>query len=75
MAYLPIALVRQNFQLMGSSNTVHRLIRRLSAVAVLIRYFNQNYITGLFQPHMWNVYHRDSTTRNHVDDINAVYLL
>jgi hypothetical protein len=69
MAYIPTALVRQNFQLIHGCRSIRRLVQRYPAVRDLIRYFNRNYITGQFPPPVWNVMHRDSTSRtnNHVE--------
>lgn len=69
LAYLPTALVRQNFQLLHTSNTIRRMIRRFPAAERLINYFNSTYILGQFRPAMWNVFNRYSTcrTNNHVE--------
>ena len=69
LAYLPVAVVRINFQLMFTSTTVRRLIRQFPAIAQFITYFEQNYINGVFKPKVWNVYERDVDfrTNNHVE--------
>ena len=64
LAYLPTAVVGQNFQLIHGCRTIRRLVRRYPAVGELIRYFYRNYIIGQFRPPMWNVFNRDSTSRN-----------
>ena len=69
LAYLPVAVVRINFQLMFTSTTVRRLIRQFPAIAQFITYFERNYINGVFKPKVWNVYERDVDfrTNNHVE--------
>lgn len=75
MAYLPTAVVRPNWQLIGTSHTVQRITRRYPTVLHLINYFERNYIRGQFPPGLWNVYNRDSVTRtnNHVEGKHCNY--
>ncbi|GFN83399.1 flywch-type Zinc finger-containing protein 1 [Plakobranchus ocellatus] len=63
MGYLPVAVVRQNFQQFCASRERQRLIRRYPELRDFILYLQRNYFDGNFPPLMWNVYNRDSETR------------
>ena len=69
IAFLPLALVRPNFQLLSHSHSTARVIRRYPQVQQFIDYLDRNYMNGEFPPEMWNVYARDGDTRsnNHVE--------
>lgn len=63
MGYLPVAVVRQNFQQFCASRGTQRLIRRYPELRDFILYLERNYFDGNFPPLMWNVYNRNSDTR------------
>lgn len=69
LGYIPLALVRVNFNLMNQSNTVRRLIRNVPGIRQFITYFRRNYMDGNFPPRLWNVFERnvDFRTNNHVE--------
>lgn len=75
LAYLPLALVRINFQLMFASRTICRLIQQYPTINQYIRYFEANYIQGQFKPKFWNVFERDADfrTNNHVE--GSIYVI
>ncbi|KAL8617761.1 hypothetical protein ACOMHN_054757 [Nucella lapillus] len=65
MGYLPVAVVRQNFQQFCASRGTQRLIRRYPELRDFILYLERNYSDGNFPPLMWNVYNRNSDTLTH----------
>ena len=69
LGYLTLQVVRMTFNLIYSSGTVARLIRRFQSLRNFISYFRLNYIDGNFKPVLWNVYDRnvDCRTNNHVE--------
>ena len=69
LGYLPLALVRQNFNILVEDYRTARLIRRYPALQDFILYVRRNYMDGNFPPRMWNVFDRDTDTRtnNHVE--------
>lgn len=71
IGYLPLALVRLNFQELQGSNSTQRLVARYPALLQFIQYLENNYIgaNGNFPVQMWNVFDRDNDTRtnNHVE--------
>lgn len=69
LGYLPLQVVRMTFNLIYSSGTVARLMRRFPSLRDFISYFRLNYIDGNFKPVLWNVYDRnvDCRTNNHVE--------
>jgi hypothetical protein len=74
MAYLPVPLVRLNFSMMFTSNTVRRLMGQFPAIAQFINYFEANYSNGVFKPKLWNVSDRDVDfrTNNNVEGYTYV---
>ncbi|CAC5420495.1 unnamed protein product [Mytilus coruscus] len=69
IAYLPMAVVRQNFQLFRQDATTQRLCHNCPGLRELLTYFQRNYLNGQFSPVIWNVYQRnmDNRTNNHVE--------
>lgn len=69
IAYLPLAVVRQNFQLFRQDATTQRLCHNCPGLRELLTYFQRNYLNGQFSPVIWNVYQRnmDNRTNNHVE--------
>ena len=51
------------------SRSTRKCMRRHHELRTFLRYFRDNYIDGVFEPALWNVYTRDSDTRtnNHVE--------
>ena len=66
IAYLPVAIVRQNFYLVVQDVETRNLCRRYHSLKELLLYFERN---GQFQPATWNVYNKDmdNRTNNHVE--------
>ena len=62
MGFLPLAIVRQNFNLCASQST-QRLIGQYAHLQDFILYIQRNYFDGNFPPIMWNVYGRNNATR------------
>ncbi|CAG2202049.1 unnamed protein product [Mytilus edulis] len=69
IAYLPVAVVRQNFHLFVQDVETRNLCRRYHGLRDLLLYFERNYLNGQFQPATWNVFNRDmdNRTNNHVE--------
>ena len=69
IGYLPLALVRQNFQMLATSNSTLRQVARYPELQDFINYMERNYINGQFPPVLWNVFQRNNDTRtnNHVE--------
>ncbi|KAK7098603.1 uncharacterized protein [Littorina saxatilis] len=74
LAFLPVALVRQNFQTLFTDPLTANLARQVAGLQVFLAYFRRNYIIpgNVAQPAEWNVYRRDVDTRsnNHVEAWN-----
>lgn len=71
LGYLPAAVVRMTFNLIYSSRSVSHLLNTVPALREFITYFQQNYISGIFKPALWNVFDRDVDfrTNNHVEGL------
>ena len=69
IAFLPVALVRLNFDMMEQENANRRLLRQYPALRNFVDYFQRNYIQGQFDIAFWNVYNRsmDNRTNNHAE--------
>lgn len=69
IGYLPLAIVRQNFNLLQTSRSTLRLCRRFPELRDFLNYFNGNYLNGTYLPQTWNVYDRnmDNRTNNSVE--------
>ncbi|KAL5020075.1 hypothetical protein ScPMuIL_002967 [Solemya velum] len=69
IAYLPVAIVRQNFRLLLAARRTRRLINRFPALRDFLAYFQRNYLDGQFHIPEWNLYERNVETRtnNHVE--------
>lgn len=76
IAYLPVAIVRQNFRLLLAARRTRRLINRFPALRDFLTYFQRNYLDGQFHIPEWNVYERNVETRtnNHVEGLHIVML-
>jgi MULE transposase domain len=76
IGYLPLAVVRNTFNMIDTSQTIRRLIIRHPRLRDFIDYFRMTYIMGNFTPALWNVYDRnvDYRTNNHIEgNVNAEY--
>jgi len=71
IAYLPVAIVRQNFIILFTCRRTRRLINRFPALLDFFTYFQRNYLDGQFPIHQWNVHERniDTRTNNHVEGL------
>jgi hypothetical protein len=71
IGYLPLAIVRQNFNVFSTSNTIGRIRRRYPEITSFIQYLNRTYMgpNALFPTIMWNVFDRnqDNRTNNYVE--------
>ena len=69
LGYIPLAVVRNTFTMFCESRSTRKCMRRHHELRTFLRYFRDNYIDGVFEPALWNVYTRDSDTRtnNHVE--------
>ena len=76
IGHLPVALVRQNFDLLSRSRRTIRLMGRYPGLRDFILYMNNTYIQGTFPIRMWNVYSRgnDCRTNNIVEGKNNIFL-
>ncbi|CAG2208063.1 unnamed protein product [Mytilus edulis] len=72
IAYLPLLLVRVNFDQLCRENLTRRLCRRYPALQDLLNYFRRNYMNGQYAVPTWNVYERnmDNRTNNHIESFN-----
>ena len=75
LGFLPLALMRNNFQLHANNRSTRRLVRHYPELNDFIIYFENNYMDGqgFFPPRMWNVFTRncDTRTNNHVEGMNT----
>ena len=69
IGYLPLLLVRQNFNILRNANNPRRLVRRFPALNDFHVYVQINYLDGNFPPTMWNVFERkmDNRSNNFVE--------
>ena len=65
LGFLPVLVVKQNFQLLSRSRTVHRETRRIPQLEEWMQYVERTYVNpnSAFPPPLWNVYNRDINTR------------
>jgi hypothetical protein len=63
IGYLPVLLVRNNFECLVTSHHVRGLQRRYPTLEQFFRYFTANYLDGMLQPSIWNVFKRDMDMR------------
>ena len=56
LGFLPLALVRFNFNRLRQSHAIRRLIQRLRTLHDFFTYFENNYVNGNFPARMWNVF-------------------
>jgi len=65
IGYLPLALVRHNFNALAQSRETRRLVRRYPSLQRFIRYMEVNYMdpNGNYPPRMWNKFGHGSDTR------------
>jgi hypothetical protein len=64
IGYLPLLLVRQNFNIHRNANSTRRLVRRFPALNDFLNYVQRNYLDGNFSPAMLNVFERDMDNRS-----------
>jgi hypothetical protein len=71
LAFLPIPLVRQNFNMLLYSNGVAALVRRFPTLQQWLHYVRDTYVArnAVFATPMWNVFRRhvDTRTNNHLE--------
>lgn len=71
IGFLPMLLVRQNFNLLCNSRRVNRLTVAVPALNNWLTYVENTYISrnAVFPPRNWNVYDRSTSTRtnNHLE--------
>lgn len=72
LGFIPLALVRLNFERLRNSRRTHRLFNRYPGLQEFYNYFRNNYINGNFLPRMWNVYDRamEFRTNNFVESFH-----
>jgi hypothetical protein len=77
LGYLPTAVVRMTFNLIYTSRSMSRLMNTVPALRDFITYFHQNYIDGLFNPALWNVFDRDVDfrTNNHMEGTLSILFI
>ena len=63
IGYLPLLLVRQNFNILRNANNTRRLVRRFPALHDFLVYVERNEFDGNFPPTMWNVLERNMDNR------------
>lgn len=71
IGYLPVNIVRQNFNMIQTERRTRRLIGRYPAIQEFLNYFRNTYIDGQFPIALWNVFERgmDCRTNNIVEGI------
>jgi len=69
LGFLPIAIVRINFDRLRLARGTRQLIREYPSLRDFLTYFKNNYIDGIFPPRVWNVFNRrmEIRTNNHVE--------
>lgn len=69
LGFLPLLLLRVNYNNHRNSPRTRRLIGRFPALLNFFRYFENNYLNGNFPPQMWNVFTRpmEFRTNNSVE--------
>lgn len=71
IGFLPLLLVRQNFNLLKGSRRTQREMQRIPALAQWFDYVEATYVSSnaTFPPRMWNVHERSMETRtnNHLE--------
>jgi len=72
MGYLPIQIVRMNFEALFNSRETRRLIIRYTNLGEYYVYLQINYFNGNFVPAIWNVYRRrmECRTNNFVESFH-----
>lgn len=74
IGFLPLLLVRQNFNLLKGSRRTQRQMQRIPVLTQWFDYVETTYVArnATFPPRMWNVYERSMETRtnNHVEGNN-----
>jgi len=65
IAFLPIAVIRNNLRLLSAGREWRRAARRFPGMARFLAYFERICMNDLghFPPRLWNVYHRSVNTR------------
>ena len=63
IGYLPVVLVRNNFNILSQSRRVQNMVGIYDALNDWIGYIRNNYINGQFRPILWNVYERNMDMR------------
>ena len=63
IGHLPVAVVRQNFNLLVRDRATRRAVNRYPAIDDFIHYLQNTYIRGTFPITMWNVFERASDCR------------
>jgi hypothetical protein len=59
IGYLPLLLVRQNFNILRNASNTRRLVRLFPALNDFLVYVQRIYFDGNFPPTMWNVFERN----------------
>ena len=73
IGYLPLLLVRQNFNILRNANNTRRLVRRFPALNDFLVYVQRNYFNGNFPLTMWNVFERNMDNRsNNVVEVSLL---
>jgi hypothetical protein len=76
MGFLPVILVRQNFNLLRNGGRTRRLIRQYPALSDWLDYVETTYMTNnsAFPPPIWNVFGRtmDTRTNNHLEGTTSL---
>ena len=72
LGYLPVQLVRMNFNELFNSRETHRFINQYPSLRDYYVYLRTNYFDGNFAPRLWNVYNRrmDFGTNNYVESFH-----
>ena len=75
LAFLPVAVVRANFQIIAQE-FANLVLATADGVANVLQYFRRVFLDG-FRPPTWNVYRRNMDTRsnNHVEGNNQYIIL
>ena len=63
IGYLPLLVLRNNFDILVNSDEVRRLRRRYPSLRDFFNYFAATYLDGHLPPRAWNVHNRKMMER------------
>lgn len=73
LGYLPIPILRMNFDLLRTARRTGNLINRYPALMDFFAYVSNTYVNGTFALNLWNVYERDMDMRTN-NNVESKYI-